>query len=391
MSKKPQYHFENLNKADQECLSLVESLGIYELRALARVFGDNSPTVQKRDGHIKFVMDKIIAREDLKPIPLRAGRPYKELSNIEGILEEISRITGKDYTLNKSFKAYGSNATKKSVSFNQIEDKIYSKKSCPLEVCGIVCENGEQYMLTDTCGGKSILVKKDAGVRPFDYISGTAVLMNNHGEYILDTIKQINYQDIKTYTAKPYTYQLEVPSENLNKTNLLLGSRYILKDISFSESTTEFKNFVKRLNSQNIITLALIPNAPYENTIAVNEIGFSNVFMTKYEDSPFATSELIDLFIKHVARLQELGLKVAIFAENITSFANSVDCAHKTSAKSTMGHTEMAVNLTKKLIMLAKASGKEVHTTLFTTLDISDMFDPLYVAYVYKVSKEFEI
>ena len=63
MAKKPGYSFENLTKEQQSCLSLIESLGIYELRALARVFGDNSPTTLKRDDHIKIVMNKIISKE----------------------------------------------------------------------------------------------------------------------------------------------------------------------------------------------------------------------------------------------------------------------------------------------------------------------------------------
>ena len=98
MSKKND-EFKNLDKRQKDCLALIESLGIYELRALARIFGDNSPTTLKRDDHIKIIMEKIISGEDLRPIPLRQGRPYKELSNIEGILNELSMVAGKDYTM----------------------------------------------------------------------------------------------------------------------------------------------------------------------------------------------------------------------------------------------------------------------------------------------------
>ena len=77
----PVYDYKNLTKQQQDCLGVIESLGIYELRALARVFGDNSPTTLKRNDHIKIVMDKIISGEDLKPIPLRQGRPYLLVSS----------------------------------------------------------------------------------------------------------------------------------------------------------------------------------------------------------------------------------------------------------------------------------------------------------------------
>ena len=123
MAKENAYEFNNLTKAQQDCLSLIESLGIYELRALARVFGDNSPTTLKRNDHISIVMNKIISGEDLKPIPLRQGRPYKELSNIEGILAELSQITGKDYSL-KSSQQRGTNRLQKVVTFRQLEDDV---------------------------------------------------------------------------------------------------------------------------------------------------------------------------------------------------------------------------------------------------------------------------
>ena len=102
MSKKPNYEYKDLTKSQQDCLSVIEGLGIYELRALARVFGDNSPTTLKRDEHIKIVMDKIISGEELRPLPLRQGRPHKELSSISGILEELSSLTGKNYNSTKN-------------------------------------------------------------------------------------------------------------------------------------------------------------------------------------------------------------------------------------------------------------------------------------------------
>ena len=87
MTKAPSFDKKCLNETQQQCLDVIESLGIYELRALARVFGDSSPTTLKRADHIKIIMEKIISGEKLRPIPLRQGRPFKELSNIEGILK----------------------------------------------------------------------------------------------------------------------------------------------------------------------------------------------------------------------------------------------------------------------------------------------------------------
>ena len=73
-------NFEGLTPPQQKCLTVIQSVGIYELRALARVFGESSPTTLRRNEQIEYIMNVIISGKDLKPIPLRQGRPYKELT-----------------------------------------------------------------------------------------------------------------------------------------------------------------------------------------------------------------------------------------------------------------------------------------------------------------------
>ena len=145
---------------------------------------------------------------------------------------------------------------------------------------------------------------------------------------------------------------------------------------------------VSQLKQNNIVTLAIVPNVLYENFLDYNSLGFSNIFMLKYEDSPFVIYETLRLFINHVQRLQEQGINVAIFVEDIVTIAGAVDYSFKNNTKALMGHTETAVESIKQLMMLAKAGENNKHTTLFTTLDEADMLDPLYISSVYKISKK---
>ena len=135
------YDKSKLTKEQKKCLSLVESLGIYELRSLSRIFGGNSPTTQKRNDHIKVVMDKIIAKEEIEPFQRKTGRPYKEIDSIAGVLDELSHITGMDYT-QKTFK-------QKKITFNQIDEEIFSQNLFPIQVKGIVLsnENNDLYLV----------------------------------------------------------------------------------------------------------------------------------------------------------------------------------------------------------------------------------------------------
>ena len=111
----------------------------------------------------------------------------------------------------------------------------------------------------------------------------------------------------------------------------------------------------------------------------------------RYEESPIGTYEVIQSAIDHILNIQNQGLSVALFVEDVTTLANSIDFSFKTSAKAHMGHTETAVEMIKQLFMLAKAGGKNKNTTIFTTFDDVDMFDQMYVSSVYKISKKLEL
>lgn len=398
MAKQNAYEFTNLTKAQQDCLSLIESLGIYELRALARVFGDNSPTTLKRNDHISIVMNKIISGEDLKPIPLRQGRPYKELSNIEGILAELSQITGKDYSL-KSNQQRGTSRLQKVVTFRQMEEDVIKQKLFPIKVKGILCERNEKefffYNQYNSEKKGFVLVKKnmDSRLKPYDYVVGTAVIMNEEKDYILDSIEYLNFQSYQNYQDITNEYEQTVPTQKLvfEKNEIVLGSRYMLKQGKFIDDVDKFKNLLKKLNENKIITLGIIPNVMFEDQETIKSLGFNNLFVLNYNDRPFSAYETIVMVIEHIKRLQQQGLRVALFVQDITTLANDIDFAFKTNTKVLMGHTENAVDIIKQLMLLAKAGGEHKHTTIFTTLDETDMFDQMYVSAVYKVSKKIEL
>ena len=393
MAKKPAYEFKNLTKSQQDCLSLIETLGIYELRALARVFGDNSPTTLKRDDHINIVMNKIISGEDLKPIPLRQGRPYKELSNIEGILAELSHITGKDYSLAAN-QQKNISSVPKFVTFKQVEDEVFQKKLYPIEARGVLYERNEkEFVFLNQDNHKNVLVRKDLDTRlkPYDYVVGTAVIMNEDKEYMLDEIKYINFQPVKSYkeTINKYGDPAQ-PSKKikLDGKEILLGSRYLIEESKFTDNIEKTKKILKELKAQNIITLGLIPNVMQEDLLTMQQLGFSNLFIMKYDERPFESYEILRVFVEYVNRLQDMGFSLAIFVQDLTTLANAVDFAYKNNVKAFMGHTEIAVESIKQLMLLAKNGGENKTTTLFTTLDEADMFDQMYVSSVYKVSKK---
>ncbi|MGN1201388.1 MAG: hypothetical protein ACI4R8_03940 [Candidatus Caccovivens sp.] len=393
MDKKQSIDVTKLTKTQQDCLALIETLGIYELRALARVFGDNSPTTLKRNEHINIVMNKIISGEDLKPIPLRQGRPYKELGNIEGILAELSQITGKDYSIKSNQQR---NASQKVVIFKQVEEDILKQKLFPIAVRGILQEkNNKELYLINLDNGKTILVKKDldSRLKANDYITGTAVVMNEDKEYILDSINTVNYKPLNNYYELKDEYIETTPNKeiSLSENSIVLGSRYILQTSKLTDNLSNIKQIVKTLKENNVITIALVPNVLYEDLLTLSSIGFNNAILIRYDERPTYTYDVAVATIGHIRRLQEQGYSVALFVEDVCTIANSIDFAFKNNTKALMGHTETAVDYIKQIIMLAKAGSNDKNTTVFVTFDQVDMFDPMYVSSVYKVSKKINI
>ena len=386
---KQQITYDGLTSAQQKSLNLIQSVGIYELRALARVFGEPSPTTLRRNEQIKYIMHVIISGKDLKPIPLRQGRPYKELSNIEPILEELSEITGKDYTLKKNqektARTYG-----KVFTFKQVEQKTVEQKLFPIKVKGVVLTNPDKslYLLNDT--NLPVLVKNFDKVNEFDYIAGSAVIMNESHEYILDNIETINFVDYKDYAPKGVEFTPTLPSSSVKvgKTEIKLGSRYVLNQPKLTEPN--LKTLLSVLKKNRIVTIALASNVLYEDSIALSNMGFDNIFLLKYDDEPKTYDDKMNMFIANIKRLQQVGTNMAIFVQDIVTIAHTLDANYKNSPKTYFNHTEEAASTIKEIVMLAKCNVENT-STLFITNEESDNLDALYSTCINKVSNKIQL
>ncbi len=391
--KKTDFEYNKLTKLEQDCLTVVEGLGIYELRALSRVFGDNSPTTLKRDEHIKIIMDKIISGEELRPLPLRQGRPHKELSSIQGILDELSNITGKNYSAN-SDKISNISRLQKNIVFKQIEDDIVSKQLFPIKAKGILRSNvnGDLFFYNQY-NFKHVLVSKDFSKKlaPFDFVEGTAIVMNNNNEYITNSIEKINFEDEKNYKVFTSPYKKCNPYENIafGKNEITLGNRYRINDLlKFTDKKKEIAQLTKTFKENNISTLAIIPNVPDEDILDIQSMGFDNNILFRYNEKASETTYNILLIVNEfIKRQQAIGKSIAIFVQDPVTIINMLDFCFKTQQKCFMGHTEQTAQVFKEFGNLISAAEDGKSTTCFFTFDNSDLFDPLYVSLVYKVYK----
>ena len=383
MTKTLSFDKKYLNETQQQCLDVIESLGIYELRALARVFGDSSPTTLKRADHIKIIMEKIISGEKLRPIPLRQGRPFKELSNIEGILKELSDITGKDYCLKNTTPVKKTES--REIVFHQEEESVLKQKLFAVEARGILVERNEnEFYLVDQETNRLVLVKKsmDNRLNEFDYVVGTAVIMNEKKDYILDTLKYINYQSQEKYSSK------QSPAQNtfkFDKSTCQFGTRYLIKTSKLLNTPEKIQNLVKEIKSNKVVPILLAPNVMSEDILSYENLGFANTIFIRYEDDICEVENAINIALNHIQRLQKLGLSSCLFIEDLTTIMSLFDVAigRETNA---LGHNSEVVEQIKNLYLLAKKDEKS-HTSIITTFDELDLRDQTYVTLIYKISK----
>jgi len=371
------YTFENLNEQNKQCLALIESLGIYELRALARIFGDNSPTTLKRNDHIKIVMDKIISGKEIRPIPLRQGRPYKELSNIEGILAELTKITGIDYNA----KTGRSPQTKKTITFNQVEEDIFAQNLFPIKAKGILLKNADgQFYFQNQHNFKYVLLKDTFGVslQEFDFVEGNAVVMNADREYLLKELKRVNFVDVADYKTK--APQTNAKDFAYNGKTYSLGGRYRFDNLThYSNKMDEIKSLLADLKQKKIPTMAIIPNVAEEEQISVQMLGFDCPVTFKLVDKSEDVYQALVDAIEFVRRQEEIGGNLAIFIQDPVTLANIVDHCFKNNARGYMNHTDNVAELIREFSPLVQRK-----TTIFSTSDNADLFDPLFVSLIYK-------
>lgn len=381
MTKNNSYDYNVLTKEQRECLSLVESLGIYELRALARVFGGNSPTTLKRNDHIHIVMDKIISGEELRPLPLKQGRPYKELSNLNGILQQLSQITGKNYSINAAPNA----PTRKNITFKQLEQDVFSQKLFPIKAKGFLLQNDEgEYFFCNQYNGKFVFVDKSVfnKIAQFDFVEGTAVIMNSEKEYSLTEIKSLNFQSYEKYKGKAISSSANLV--NFEESTLPLGKKYKFENTSkFVDAAERLTTIVKELKKINVSTLAIVPNVAEDEVMSLQLIGFDNLITSSMTDSAEDLYQNLAFAIDYIKHQQELGGSIAVFVQDYVTLANLVDYCFNANAKVFMNHTNNVAELVKEFGSIALTKSNKT-VTLFTTFDQSDLFDPLYVSFVYK-------
>ena len=191
---------------EQQREVLVQRLGVFELRALAREVGIPSPTTKKRDELVQLILQSFNNGINQEVKIQKRGRPYKKLNAIDDIMSSVI-----DDKKNKmSFENI--------LTFAQEESPIVTLQGEMIRCAGICRINDKTLTIRTIKEDKLIFVNDIYGVEKLqngDEVEVTARKVNDNNEYQAVSISLINGESAVSYQSKEYNLGEEIISNNV--------------------------------------------------------------------------------------------------------------------------------------------------------------------------------
>ena len=192
----------------------IKSLGIYELRAVARSFGIPSPTTKKREQLIELIIEQLKSGNKTETnLPTKQGRPYKKLLNIDSILNSIKNLDYENQI--KTIKSY-----EDVLEFHQKIPTIDNfSLNILVNVKGVVRKSNEVYFIDQSTSSPIYIddMTKFRKITEGDFIEGVAIKTNIDDHAYLKSITKINNESTDDYKMVYNDCQTTIlPSTNNN-------------------------------------------------------------------------------------------------------------------------------------------------------------------------------
>lgn len=337
---------------------LVQNLGVYELRALAREIGVPSPTTKKREELINLILDKIYNKEQAPVIErTKRGRPYKKLANLDDILTEM---TGGEFIdtvvpINRPIKYEDIICFAQDVPvFSNVDQEVGEFK-------GVMRSTANVAYFIDYESSNIVFITYEEiehfSLKDGDFIECSARKINTKNQFMAVEIKKINFVEAKYYELEPigsktlFISQEKLPYGNIE---LFCGRRNLIEYKSNLFEDNRFLEFAQYCDKKNYVLLTLGLNTSFEDQIMFEEVKNMVNFTTSYGsgcDEGF--NRVVDA-ISLAQRLIEAGKHCVLFIRDIVEVLRTLDsCFNDETMKS--GHKEKAVIIAQRLISLGKA------------------------------------
>lgn len=365
---------------------IVLSLGVYELRGLARVLGVKSPTTKKREELISQILSLLESNQEISlGESNKRGRPFKSLSSVKNILDVISS------TKEEEERSFRFSTFEEITEFNQ-EMPPFTLQSSDIFPSSGVLRKGKTFGYFVDSNFQRLVFIAPEYIQKYhldtgDFLDCAVFEINNGDKCFVKKINKINGQNAEEYRAEifgDYSQMLPVPKEIEGKI-VSNGGRNVLLTDSPLYLNSKIKPILASFENAKRVFLGV--NLCFEDKSFItnenNIFSFTSNYSGKIADG---YDRVVDA-INFVERMKELNEEVFLF---IGDFANIVNCldAYFEDDESPMvlGHKDKTVVVVKKLVSLAMAKNNNKNITSLILCNNIDIEDQLVKNELVKIS-----
>ncbi len=377
-----------LESRDKHRELLIKQLGIFELRALGREVGVKSPTSKKRDELIELILDQIYNPSHETFVPVRRGRPHKQLSNIDDIMQHV---IGADDTISQ-IKPLRYDEV---VCFSQdvpVRGNVPARKEV---FSGVVRRSQSVHFFVDMKNCTKVFMPEEMveqyNLQSGDFVVALASQINSENQFIAEAIQEINFVSSDEYVAptqqqgQPIISQESLPYGSFKlfegRRNLILYKNNLFEDDRFSD-------FAKLCQERGYTLITLGLNTCFEDQILFSSMKDMLNFTTAYaSDFNEGFNKIVDS-IALTERMLESGKKCILFISDIIEVLSVLDQCF-TDSEMISGHKKRSVIVAQKLIGLGRALDNGASVTIIMTYRDADKEDNFLSNEIAKICSRF--
>lgn len=359
--------------------TLVRSLGIFELRGLARELGVKSPTTKKREELVDLILDIVSSGEEPSALGKRKGRPFKKLSSIDQIATTVTS-SWVDDKVKPTFEGVMCFA-QTLPNFDKIMEGSKKLSGYAREIDGMVS-------FFDYANQSRIFIRNDiqfsSKITNGDFIEVEASPLREKGQYVADKILTINDIDAESYEPCAVNNgEVIIGKEKMpfGGHEVTLGRRNAisLKEDLFETDFLDDLSGACKQRDVKLIVLAL--NTSYENMIMFkNAGGYKRFVSVSGSDARYNLDLVIDT-INYAYNCIERGENVLVYANDIMHNLKSVEDCFERDVR------ENVDIILQKLLGIAKAfENGNASTCLFGYSEL-DTRNEYFIDKVLKICK----
>ena len=392
----------NMRNSSEKVISpeILNTLGIYELRELARSIGVSSPTTKKREQLCTEILDISSGAVKVEAKQNKKGRPPKTITKITTMVKDYippeilklqKPIERESYSnilmLAQNPSIYGqinSNVNKQIFGYlDSINGHFYLNN----------LKSNELFKFITFYVPDEIISKYN--LREGDKVLAYGKISDNYDCGILEEVLKINDVYVSNWNSKRKVYDIsafDIPSVDtvVFGKNIKKGERTISYFQNDEDAILAIVKEIENLSRNNnldeklvFVGIELAPEVIYYGRLNKNLEMFATTYYNNLDESYNAIINAINFCN---STLKD-GKSVRMFIFDIMGLVTRLDQHFASQMASYMGHNISGVQLVKKLVGMGKAISKDLTITTHSVAFESQRNDEFIVNEINKIAK----